>query len=359
MGHASQLVGRRTVLRWAGSAVAVTVLAPPSPAAAAQPPTDALTVKAPPGGVRPLLVPGSAGPIEAPRALGVSLHALSPLAAGLRVVVEFDPRVYELAPDRTVSATSATGTDRPVRAGWGKAVTDPGTGLVNVPVTLGEAVEQGSTVTIVAGSVRTDLYPRDVIRDYRPVVAAVAAKRSDTGNAVEQRLVQPAAPEPSTPGSQPWGCEAGVLWQELRWGQGFRSWCARSASVISVGPGPVPAGYTVRVQADARLVRRLRNVSARTMSGRTLYGTARDISAGAVCGLEWTAAAELPPGEQAVIGLEVSPATPRGPLDGIKNPVVEVIGPRAHALTQRLTQRESVVRLGSRYDLGSARAGGE
>jgi hypothetical protein len=146
-----------------------------------------------------------------------------------------------------------------------------------------------------------------------------------------------------------------VLWQAINWGDGYRSYCARVASVRSVGPGAVPKGFQVRILADAALVRSVSLTEARTLASKVVSGTTREISLGRAEGLLWTSKAALPAGEQLQLNLTVVTRSPAGALEIIKHPVVEVLGPEEHRRTQRTTYLETVTRQDSVYDAESKR----
>ncbi len=340
----SAAVGRRAVLRWAaaGALAATVTLGVESHAQAAATADGDLSVGPTTAGRSAVLVPGSSQSVIAPNDLGVTVKGATSIEAGSIVALEYDPRLYELA--QTVTAAHGA---TALAASRQSVVTDPQTGLTTVKVRVDEAIPAGGSTTVVVGHLRPRRYPLDILRDYGDVQASVTQRAGTRRRAhLGGRRSEPVA-------GQPWGCEAGVLWQPLEWGGGFRSYCARVASVRSTGPGAVPAGYRVRVVADPHVVRSISLQDARTLGGRRVSGSAEDVSTAAVRALEWTAHAHLPMGEQIQLRLAVTPADPVGALSGIKHPMVGVVGPAERRGTQRTTYLESVVNQNSIYDAES------
>ncbi|EFC86326.1 hypothetical protein [Parafrankia sp. EUN1f] len=336
-------IGRRTLLQWGVAGVVVAGLsagtqsvafaAPPSPA------SGPLSLGPTPGGLTSILVPGASQAVEVPYDLGVTISGgAAGLAGGSVLTFQFDPLLYDLTPQ--VTATSGTGT---LPAAGQPATTDTRTGLTTATVTLNDAVPPGGTATVIVGHLRPRRYPYDIVRGFKQSEAAVTDHRT------KERRSRGLSGRAAAPvNEQPWGFEAGVLWQPIAWGSGFRSYCAREASVHSTGPGPVPAGYRVRVMADPAVVRSVRVLGA--FDGAAVAGSAADLALPGVRGVEWTAKSPLAAGRRVRLQLAVTVAAPGGDLKSIKHPMVELIGPEAHRGAQRTTYLESVIRDDSIYD---------
>lgn len=336
-------IGRRTLLQWGVAGVVVAgVSAGTQRVGFAAPPgstSGPLSLGPTPGGLTSILVPGASQAVEVPRDLGVTISGgAAGLAGGSVVTFEFDPRLYDLAPH--VTATSGTGA---LPTAGSPATTDAKTGLITATVTLTDAIPPGGAATVIVGHLKPRRYPYEIVRGFNQPEAAVTDQRTKERRSRElsRRAAVPA-------NEQPWGFEAGVLWQPIAWGSGFRSYCARAASVESIGPGPVPAGYRVRVVADPAVVRAVRVLGA--FDGAAVAGSAADLALPGVRGVEWTAKSPLAAGRRVRLHLAVTVATPGGELKGIKHPMIEVIGPEAHRGAQRTTYLESVVRDDSIYD---------
>ncbi|MGF7236621.1 MAG: hypothetical protein ACQSGP_16915 [Frankia sp.] len=334
--------GRRAFLRWGVASVVVTGFAVGAetsvPAAAA---SSDFTVAPTAAGQIAVLVPGTSQNVQAPVDLGVSIDGgTAGLAAGSVVSVEFDQRLYHHpAHTRPPPGGARLAAARPAPPA------PPTPGRPTTTVTLNDAIPAGKTATVIVGHLKPRRYPLDVLRGFGSPQATVDDRRSNrhqTRGLGTHRATAAAG--------QPWAAEAGVLWQPVTWGQGYRSYCARLASVRSVGPGAIPAGYRVRVAADAAVIRSIKVVNATLLAGGTVVGSARDISTGGVRAIEWTAQSALALRAQLQLKLTVEAGRPTGALPGIKHPTVQVVGPDAHLDTQRTSYLESVVRQDSIYD---------
>ncbi|EFC86320.1 hypothetical protein [Parafrankia sp. EUN1f] len=336
-------IGRRTLLQWGVTGVVVAGLSAGTQgvafAATPSPASGPLSLSPTSGGLTSILVPGASQAVEVPYDLGVTISGgAAGLASGSVLTFEFDPRVYDLTPQ----ATATNGTAALAATGQ-PATVDTKTGMITATVTLSDAIPAGGTATVIVGHLRPRRYPYDIVRGFDQPEAAVTDHRT------KERRSRGLSGRPKTPANeQPWGFEAGVLWQPITWGSGFRSYCAREASVRSTGPGPVPAGYRVRIVADPAVVRSVRVLGA--FDGAAVAGSAADLALPGIRGVEWTARSPLAAGRRVRLALAVTVATPRGDLKSIKHPTVELIGPEAHRGAQRTTYLESVVRDDSIYD---------
>jgi hypothetical protein len=129
-------------------------------------------------------------------------------------------------------------------------------------------VPPATSLTVVVGHLKRHMYPHDIVRDLGRLQATVRPKRGvvPSASTLDRR-------RPNAVVGQPWGCEVGALWQQVTWSGGYRSYCARGASVRSVGPGPVPAGYRLRVLGDPAVVAGLAVCDAMTDVVLNKYAT--------------------------------------------------------------------------------------
>ena len=354
-GHASpevrlspiaiQNVDRRTVFKWAAVVVvlgAVEGTRLPEVFADAPPLLTATSA-----GLTAVLVPGRTQPIDAPRELGVTVAGRGPIMAdrGMTLTFAFDPRLYVL--DASVTAASGTG---PVRVTAGSPATDQITGVQSVTLVIEERVY--AAFTIIVGHLRPRVYPLDVVRDPGPAEVAVRKGDGRSPTVSAQRLGRDGITGPS---AEPWGCETGALWQLITWGGGYRTYAARCASALSTGPGPIPAGYRLRVSADSSVVQALSVLRVIDSTGRPALGRSRRTDVSGVCRIEWEAQAALAPGERVQAQLDVLSRPLQGPLDGLRHPLVELLAPAGAGSFQRTTYLESVVRSDSVFDAESRR----
>lgn len=337
-------VSRRTVLKLSAAAI-VTVAVPMRPGlASAQTPAPQLLDLAPTS--RPsieVLAPGPTAGLAVPADLGVVMTVEGGVPSGTTIDFVFDPRMYDL-----LDEPLATAEDGLVAAASESPAVEKATGVITVRVVINQDVAAGRPVTLIMGQLKPRRFPHDVIRDNFGLSASSA--RPGAGRRAQRSLTAPAGLDVA---QQPWGAEVAVLWQEITWSGGaFKYYAPREVSVRSVGPGPLPGGYALRVAIDPSPVAGLSVVGARDGDGRRLPGRSQESRNLAVAGIEWVGQRPVPAGSWAHVQLDLKIRSFEGPLPGVKHPVVELI-PAIASRGQRTTFAESVTRQDSVTDLAS------
>lgn len=331
-------LSRRQALTIAGFSLGVGVIelgVPMAPASAADP-VPALE----PVGDQPVSVLSGDGaaPAVCPQQLAVKVVRKTPLPAGTRITVTFDPRLYAPAQPAIVTLDGRT-----VAAG-STTSTDPATGLRSCVVELAEVVPPAGDLVAVMGTAHPLRYPQDLVRKPAGVSAEVGGKVGTRS----RRSLQPARPSSFGGPARPWGIELSGVWGRKTWGDGdrFRYDYPVQVTLHGVGPGesPVPAVFGISV--DPQVVTDIQVASTR-LNDRSRPGAVRPQATtrgSSVYHVAWRAAVPLGPGDVLDVAFRVSTLTPVGSLSTIKHPVVELLSRTAGA-AQRRTGRESLTRL--------------
>ncbi|MFG1778878.1 hypothetical protein ACGFIR_00895 [Micromonospora sp. NPDC049051] len=326
-------LSRRQALTIAGFSLGVGVIelgVPMAPASAA----SSVPVLEPVGGqpVRVLSGDGAA-PAVCPRQLAVKVVRKTPLPAGTRITVTFDPRVY--APAQPAVMTL----DGRVVAAGSTTSTDPATGLRSCVVELTETVPAAGDLVAVMGTAHPLRYPQDLVRD----PAEASAKLGSSS----RRSLQPARPSSFGGPARPWGIELSGAWGRKTWGDGdrFRYDYPVRVTLRGVGPGRSPSSTVFGISVDPQVVADIQVASVR-LNDRSRPGAVRPQATtrhSSVYHVAWRAAVPLGPDDVLDVVFRVSTLTPAGALSTIKHPVVELISTAAGA-AQRRTGRESLTR---------------
>lgn len=311
----STRLSRRAVLTWSG-VVGIALVVPITEAAASAAPRGATHPHVPPRAR--LLTPAGQADREVPRSLGVVLD--EPMPAGTDVEFTYDPDLYERLPQALVRSGDIVVPARSVTPAPGRTI-----------VTLHVATVAPTTLMI--GSLVPARYPRDIRR---------RARSTAIGGDVPKTELDARPSDRTTAG--PWGAECGVLWEAIEWEGKYRYYVPLSASFRSVGPGPVPAGAELRVQADARVLTELSVVKAVSATGRSLRGTANSQVRHGVTALVWRGEEATLPGDRVVLMLAPSTRKPRAALAGVTLPIVEFVAPPQTASAQRESRLTSLTR---------------
>lgn len=321
---ATASIRRRTVLAWGGALAAAMTF----PTAARADPASASLLSATTAGLTPVLVPGHDQTVKLPRDLGITLRG--PLPAGTDFSFTYDPRLY-----KTNSTALVTLDDKPL-----------GNELYSVSYADGLAtliLKQNlpdGALTIIAGHLSPSRYPYDIVRDLSPVLVT-EHKKTKPKSAPAINLGQNAQGQKS---GEPWGAECGALWDPVAWGNNYRYYRPLSASIRSAGPGPVPAGSSIRICCDAQFVRELDIVKATDSAANHVAGKTKVVQLAGVSAIEWTLERDLAAGSQ--ILLTVSSVIQVGEPDpvSVKHPTIDFLADINAFHTQRTTYRESIHR---------------
>ncbi|MET8256036.1 hypothetical protein ACFYPG_11630 [Micromonospora sp. NPDC005553] len=330
-------LSRRQALTVAGVSLGVGVVElgmSSSPASAADP-TPILE----PVGDQPVSVLSGTGaaPAVCPRQLAVKVIRSTPLPAGSRISVTFDPRLYAPAQPAIVTLNG-----RGVAAGT-TTTTDPATGLRSCTVELTETVPSAGDLLVVVGTAHPLLYPRDMVRT--PADASAEMRSARGGRS--RRSLQPRRPSSFGGPAAAWGVELSGTWARKTWGDGgrFRYDYPLQVTLRGAGPGKSPSSLLFGIAVDPQVVGDIQVASAR-FNGQSRAGAVRPVSTTRrplLYQATWAAALRLGPDDVLDVSLRVSTLTPVGPLSTIKYPVIEVLSTTG-ATTQRRTGRESLSR---------------
>ncbi|WP_426623141.1 hypothetical protein ACPPVW_10880 [Leifsonia sp. McL0607] len=175
----------------------------------------------------------------------IELGAVAKVAAGMRVVVEFDERVF--APGKATLFTGGS-----VRS-LSPAVTSSG-GRSRASFEIDRSFG-GESESIGLGLPMTPrpLYPVENLGEFQPAILTLTAPGSDRTESFD--LLGSVTPRPVAP----WGVDVSGAWTtiEVHEQAKVRSYRVPNlVRIVNVGPCPAPTG-TVTITADANLVERL------------------------------------------------------------------------------------------------------
>lgn len=313
-------LSRRVVLGGLSAGTGLLLLGPAVHAAA-----DGTAVSVEPFSGDVAFIPtGDGSLVGMPHRLGVQLVALEGRDAGLRIWVDFDPRVYELG----AAPSLVTDEGAVLRCRW-RVIREGAVQLV-----VEDALPSAVRCSLVLGRVAIVSFPNDIVPGPKQSVFTIQGEPvTDPGRG---RFL-------GTRGESVWGLRVGAGWREVRWGSFFRSWVPDVVTLYSVGPGPVPAGTRVTVQVDSRLV------SGIQLKGRERYRRVKASQQDALRMLSWDLRYPLTVGGFDSALLEVSTREDAGLIGHFQPPTVSA-APAGASVGQRITGGESVQRSDSAHD---------
>lgn len=347
-------VGRRTVLRAGAAGLG---------AAAAMWATAGTAVAAPRTALRraPVLVTalgdtvgvlGPTGDVTAlPRTLGATLRPRAHVPRGAQVTVSWDARTHVAGVGSGTGDgwTLSRGGDI-VESATATPTTDPATGITTLTATLSSALDPHDVYELSCGIHQPRRYPEDLVAEPAPVRVVVV---DHTG----QALADAALGTERVPGELPWGGALGVIWEEVTWDERFRTVYPSALTVRSVGPGPLPAGYGVRVLLDAQVVEADVVVVVVDGNGDEVAGTTSTTAEGGLVMTTWSATGPLAAGGHVTVRLPYRTREIRGSLAWLEPPLVQLTTSGTATPARRLTGLESMTRDDSVHALATTAGG--
>lgn len=285
-----------------------------------------------------VLAPGG-GSVEMPRVLGARLTALdTSVTAGSSLRVSWDRRLYSVGPDPVLRTPRRT-----LKVSGGPVVSDPASQRDHMTVTLDEPLPRGLMHDLVLGSLTPRLYPDDLVADPLPLTLALVSPEG-----VERGALELSRRGEGSRGT-PWGAELGAAWRPVHWTQDYFALHPALVTVLSVGPGSVPAGSAVVVTLDRRVHTTIHTGSAVTPAGAEVPGRWKRTSSGNLTVVTWTSSAPIGPGERVTLGITAEEPESPGRLTYLEPPLVEFLAAPGGGPSQRLTGAESETRHDSVY----------
>lgn len=312
----SSAFARRTLLAGAAGVMA-TMYLPPVVAAAA--PQDYELTDVGPDRVVPVTPTHE---LALPRVVGVAATGKElSIPAGTVIKLDFDAGMYEPLPEPTASVGG-----RPIKASV--VADDRGTKSVR----LDEEVPAGDTVEVVVAVARPRLYPADGYRVGGQPEGVLRTPARRGANRTKKNRTR----------RELWGVTLDAHWDEVAWGDRYRTFVPTLLLVSSTGPAPA-SGLRVDAWVDPKIAR-LRSLTAR---GGRLKVRSSAVSGGSG---RFDLAGSLKEGEQATLELSWALADlPRGELEGLMSPSATIGAARATA-AQRSTLRETATRIDSIFN---------
>lgn len=315
------ILSRRSFIAASGVVVAAVTIPSPSYASDSIPNNLEVTDV----GTTTVLVPGNDQSSSLPRDLGFTIDG--PLPSGAEFNITYDSRIYMLR--ETIAAVHG-GRD------IGVQLSNPADGKITI--TTLEALPVGQ-LTVIAGQLSPKRYPHDILRDGGQVQLEARISGQKLG-------LQGVLPQDTNviDAGEPWGAECGAQWEEISWQRDgeYRYYRPLSASVLSTGPGPIPAGSSIRVLCDARIVTSMKVKSASNSSSQPVEGSSTEINIPGITGFDWTMKSDVPAGDQISLTLESTIEIPNQDLEGAKCPNIDFISHDTGLDAQRNTYRESI-----------------
>lgn len=301
----------------------IATLAIPLPARAKEAEQD--VVFATDAGTTSILMPGTGRAVTLPRDLGVTVRG--PLPAGTEIGIFYEPSMYEL----NTQARVAKG---PKEMALKLTSVSPG----RITITLLRPAPAG-LLTLIAGHMTLSRYPHDIMRDARELEVV-----KDRKTRRPEKTQGPSDSPGSVANLQPWGAECGALWEKVTWGSANHYYWPAQISVRSTGPGPIPAGSTVRIHCDPRILQTMNVRGAVDRGGSPVAGSTMGSLDGGARALAWTSGVLIPAGHQISLSIGAVVSLPPGDLETVKFPIVDFFGPEPALSAQRTTYLESIRR---------------
>lgn len=262
-----------------------------------------------------------------PRVLGVSISGVRTLPRGLRIDFDYDPTLYDLAPNvavrsgRHAQRLSLPATRKPSRQRRDLSVVIPRT----IPI------EDECAVWV--GALSPRWFPHDSARLLPPGRHTVGeVGQTERGLRVGRRQE-----------AQFWGVRLGCQWRRISLGGPYVTFAPELVSLASVGPWPSAPDLTVSVALDT-------SVGLRLTGAEIVSATHKARLAGihtSPTGMQFDVVGSLPPGGSVSIALRAQTGVAlQGPLSQLDPPLVEVCS-RRPSPGQRATGCESATRLDS------------
>jgi hypothetical protein len=337
---------RRAVLSFAGIALGTSVvhLAAADPATAATV-TDSVALQPLADEPVAFFSAEKKAVVTYPRQLAVQvLNSAQDLPAGTRFDLTFDPRLYD-----PLDAPIVTMAGKPfAEFSVADPTVDEKTGLITKSITLRDTVaaaRERDSLTIVLGTVKTQPYPVDLIRQPGRLTSTLRARRAKTG----RRHALSGPPGGTSLDGLPWGIELSALWDRYRWGaqDKFVYYFPRQVTIRSVGPAAAPAA-AFQISLDPQVIGALEPTFLRLNDRKVtntvkLTGSTRSAYAFETT---WSTSVKLKPGDVLDIGFTSKALPLTGALPGVRHPVV-VLAPMGRDPRQRNTGKTAVTRLDS------------
>ncbi len=265
-----------------------------------------------------------------PRTLGLEV---SGEMGDVVLAVIADTDLYELATRSTI-ASERTRTEGLVREVGSQGIT------VETEAELPERILRDGNAEVIVGSRKVNWPPRDVAVGADAPEAEVRDKSGNISRVMAFDQVPVRA----------WGVELACQWRELRWAARCRTFIPVQIVVKSVGPFETPLELFIHVRLDGVVVPDIERVDMIDAPNGVRVARTSRIGGGWVITLRGTIAV----GESVRLGLQVIAATPGRELDRFEAPQVDVRAAQADR-GQRLTGRESAIRLDSAYNASTIR----
>lgn len=324
---ASQGVARRAVLRGAllgAAAVAVSSVSPTPAWASARTRLGATGIGK---GARRVHGPDGSATMM-PTVLGAALAVPTPLPAGVVLTLTYDPRLYRLRSD-----LSLTHVGRPGDLRLQPRHADTGASRAILAVVVTQPLPPGR-YELLAGVLSPRPYPDDLVAQPTPLHVHVHG-------ADGQQLADQVLSRPSGRDALPWGATLGAGWKEVSLGQGGATSWPALVTLLSTGPAAIPAGARVRVLLDGAAFTDVAVTDAVTSEGASYPGRARTDAVGRFARTTWTSGADLPAGTRVSLLIAARAHELRVPPPSLEPPVVDVTAAAATTV-QRHTGSESL-----------------
>ncbi len=264
-----------------------------------------------------------------PRILGVSISGVRALAKGLRVDFDYDPALYDLAPE--VAIRSGQQNERQPLPTARRSSRERRELSVAIP----KAIPIDDACAIWVGALKPRWFPYDSARLLPPGKHTVGGPgQTERGLDIGRRQ-----------GIRPWGVRLGCQWRRISLGGPYVTFTPEMVSLASVGPWPAAPRLTIRVALDASVGLQL--------TGADIVSATHEVSLAGIrtspTGGHFDLVGALPPEGTVSIALATQAKVRRGPVERLSPPLIDVM-PAQPAASQRTTGCESATRLDSIYN---------